>query len=53
MKKEFIVSRIEASQDGSPYIYITFSDANDYKSGRKQAAKSLWYKRNGIYFSGI
>lgn len=36
MRKEFIVSRIEASQDGSPYIYITFSDANDYKSGEKQ-----------------
>jgi hypothetical protein len=36
MKKEFIVSRIEASQDGSPYIYITFNDANDYKSGERQ-----------------
>jgi hypothetical protein len=36
MKKEFIVSRIEASQDGSPYIYITFSDANDYKSGERK-----------------
>ena len=36
MKKEFIVSRIEASQDGSPYIYITFSDVNDYKSGERK-----------------
>ena len=36
MKKEFIVLRIEASQDGSPYIYITFNDANDYKSGERQ-----------------
>jgi hypothetical protein len=36
MKKEFIVSRIEASQDGSPYIYITFSDPNNYKSGERQ-----------------
>src|ERR671922_2679527 len=36
MKKEFIVLRIEASQEGSPYIYITFNDANDYKSGERQ-----------------
>jgi hypothetical protein len=36
MKKEFIVSRIETSQDGSPYIYITFSDVNDYKSGERK-----------------
>ncbi|MFZ0895171.1 MAG: hypothetical protein WAZ77_11785, partial [Candidatus Nitrosopolaris sp.] len=33
MKKDFIISKIEASQDGAPYIYITFSDSNDYKSG--------------------
>ena len=36
MKKDFIVARIEASQDGSPYVYITFTDPNDYKSGEKQ-----------------
>ena len=36
MKKEFVAARIEASQDGSPYIYITFSDPNDYKSGERQ-----------------
>jgi hypothetical protein len=36
LKKEFVISRIEASQDGSPYIYITFSDPNDYKSGEKK-----------------
>ena len=33
MKKDFIISKIEASQDGAPYIYATFSDANDYKAG--------------------
>jgi hypothetical protein len=33
MKRDSIVSRIEASQDGSPYVYITFSDPNDYKPG--------------------
>jgi hypothetical protein len=36
MKKDFIISKIEASQDGAPYIYITFSDPNDYKSGERQ-----------------
>jgi len=33
MKKDFIISKIEASQDGTPYIYVTFSDVNDYKVG--------------------
>ena len=32
MKKEYIVSRIEASQDGSPYVYISFTDPNVSKS---------------------
>jgi hypothetical protein len=31
MKKDFIVSKIEASQDGSPYIYISFADPNEPK----------------------
>ncbi len=33
MKREFIASRIEATQDGSPYVYVTFSDPHDYKPG--------------------
>ena len=33
MKKDCIISKIEASQDGSPYVYVTFSDPNDYKPG--------------------
>ena len=37
MKKDYIVSRIEASQDGAPYVYIAVSDPNDYKqAGEKQ-----------------
>jgi hypothetical protein len=31
MKREFIVAKIEASSDGSPYVYVTFSDPKDYK----------------------
>jgi hypothetical protein len=26
MKKDFIVSKIEAPQDGSPYVFVTFTD---------------------------
>ena len=33
MRKEFIVTKIEAAQDGSPYVYIGLIDPNDYKSG--------------------
>src|SRR5438477_13103090 len=32
MKKDFAISRIEASQDGSPYVYVTLNDPNDYKA---------------------
>jgi hypothetical protein len=31
MKKEFVVSKIEASQDGSPYVYVSFADPNEPK----------------------
>ena len=52
MKKDFIVARIEASQDGSPYVYVAFGDPNDYKpGGERQRAESFWFERNGIYFS--
>ena len=34
MKKDFIVSKIEASQDGSPYVYVAFSDTNEPKTAR-------------------
>jgi len=32
MKMDYIVSRIEASQDGSTYVYITYSDSDDFKA---------------------
>ena len=35
MKKDFIVARIEAAQDGSPYVFVGFSDPSEYK-GDKQ-----------------
>jgi hypothetical protein len=43
LKKEFVISRIEASQDGSPYVYITFADPNEYKSSgdKKQGSNVM------------
>jgi hypothetical protein len=32
MKKDFIVSKIEASQDGSHYLLVAFTDPNALKS---------------------
>ena len=32
MKEEYIVSKIEASQDGSPYVYISFTNPSMSKS---------------------
>jgi hypothetical protein len=32
MKKDFIVSKIEAPQDGSPYVFVAFTDPNEPKS---------------------
>jgi len=34
MKREFIVAKIEASSDGSPYVYATFNDPKEYKPDR-------------------
>ena len=34
MRREYIVARIEASQDGSPYVYLTFNDPKEYKPDR-------------------
>jgi hypothetical protein len=36
LRKEFIVSTIQASQDGSPYVYVTFNDPKEYKPDKPQ-----------------
>lgn len=33
MKKEFVVSRIEASQDGTPCVYVAFNAPTEYRAG--------------------
>ena len=40
MKKEFIVSRIEATQDGSPYIYLSFSDPSSTSENRNRSPQN-------------
>jgi hypothetical protein len=32
MKKDFTVSKIEAPEDGSPYVFVTFTDRNEPRS---------------------
>ena len=39
MKKDFIVSKIEAPHDGSPYMFVTFADP-DTKGGSPQSSFS-------------
>jgi hypothetical protein len=34
-KKDFIVSKIEASEDGSQYVLVAFTDPNESKSAGK------------------
>jgi hypothetical protein len=41
MKKYCIISKIEASQDGSPYVYVTFSDISEYKPGAEKPHNSF------------
>jgi hypothetical protein len=41
MKKDFVISRIEASQDGAPYVYIALNDPNDFKPGSEKPQNSF------------
>lgn len=40
MKMVYIVSRIEASQDGSPYVYVTYANQNDFKAGADRTSQN-------------
>ena len=41
MKKDFIVSKIEASEDGSQYVLVAFTDPNEPESAGKSVHKVL------------
>jgi hypothetical protein len=35
MRKEYIVAKIQSPQEGSHYVYVTFSDEKEYRSKEK------------------
>jgi hypothetical protein len=51
MKKDFIVSKIEASQDGGAYVYVAFTDPNDYKSGSEKQQQQNPFGANVMAFT--
>jgi hypothetical protein len=51
MKMDFIVSRIEASQDGSPYVYVTYSNHNDFKAGAERGPQFNPFGPNMMAFT--
>ena len=53
MRKDCIVSKIEASQDGSPYVYVAFSDPNDPKPGVGSAGRNFPQSPFGIGLGAI
>jgi hypothetical protein len=42
MKKDFIVSKIEALQDGSQYVLVAFTDRNEPRSASKSGEAILF-----------
>src|SRR5918999_4043535 len=36
MRKEYIVAKIQSGQEGSHYVYVTFSDDKEYRSQEKK-----------------
>ena len=51
MKIDYIVSRIEASQDGQPYVYVTYTNPNDYKAGADRAPSFNPFGANMMAFT--
>jgi len=39
MRKEFVIKRIDASPDGSPYVIILLTSAKDLKEGNKNPSQ--------------
>lgn len=51
MKREFVVGIIEASKDGSPYVYVTFNDPKDYKQSDNRTMNP--FGQNAMGFNSI
>jgi hypothetical protein len=41
MRKEFIVAKIQSTQDGSQYVHVTFIDEKEYRSQEKKNQSQL------------
>jgi len=52
MKKEYVVVRIDAAPDGSPYVIISLSSTKDLKEGN-QSPSSLGSNANVMGFSNM
>jgi hypothetical protein len=53
MKMDYIVSRIEASQDGSPYVYVTYFNPNDFKAGADRSPPFNPFGANTMAFTSM
>ncbi len=51
MKMDYVVSRIEASQDGGPYVNITFSNPNEFKAGADRTPPTNPFGPNMMAFT--
>ena len=51
MKFDFVVSRIEASQDGSPYVYVTYANHNEFKAGADRSPPFNPFGANMLAFT--
>ena len=41
MRKEFVVAKIQSTQDGSQYVHVTFTDEKEYRSQEKKNQSQL------------
>ena len=39
MRKEFVVKRIDASPDGTPYVKVSLTSSKDFQEGNKNLSK--------------
>lgn len=51
VKREFVIAIIEASKDGSPYVYVTFNDPKDYKQSDNRTMNP--FGQNAMSFNSI
>lgn len=51
MHKEFVVSRIESSQDGGPYVYISLTDSRSSNTDRPTTQPQSPFGVNAFAFT--